>query len=34
MWADLVAAARAAAREFRRLRWKRRNAKRWESLPF
>lgn len=34
MWADLKAAVRAALREFRRLRWKRRNAQRWSGLPF
>lgn len=34
MFADLIAAARAAVREFKRHRWARRNAKRWDNLPF
>jgi hypothetical protein len=34
MLADLKAAIRAAVREFKRLRWKRRNAQRWSGLPF
>lgn len=34
MWADLKQSIRAAVREFKRLRWKRRNAKRCGALPF
>lgn len=34
MFADLRAALRAFVREFKRLRWKRRNAERWGNLPF
>lgn len=34
MLADLKQSILAAVREFKRLRWKRRNAQRWGSLPF